>query len=144
RALRWGFVAYLVVLASSLMLRGRVSTHDQTIEATRADNFFALLGVGIVAGAFSGLLGIGGGLAMVALLGIAMSVPQHEGQAISLAVSALPLALPAIAVYASDRGGVPWIDAVFVVGGLFVGTLIGARIATKLAGGSLRRYFIIL
>lgn len=100
--------------------------------------------MGVVAGASSGLLGIGGGLAITALLTVALRYPQHRAQAASLAVNALPLALPAVFVYASVMNGLPWVLLGCVVLGLWIGTAAGARLATRLDERALRKYFFVL
>lgn len=148
QVLRWAFVGYLVVLVLSVAAKGSASERSPQAPGATSGNArsraFVLVAVGVAAGASSGLLGIGGGLAMVVLLTVLLSMPQHESQAISLAVSAMPLALPAVFVYVAGQGGLPWMATAFVVAGLLLGTLAGARIATRFAARALRRYFLVL
>jgi uncharacterized membrane protein YfcA len=146
RVLRWVFVGYLVVLAVSVAAKG--TSEKRGSEASGAPgprtSGVALALVGAVAGLSSGLLGIGGGLAIIALLSVALSVPQHEAQAVSLVVGALPLSLPAVAVYATSQAGPSWLTCALVVCGLLVGMTFGARVATRLHAHALRRYFVWL
>ncbi|MDP9600721.1 UNVERIFIED_ORG: putative membrane protein YfcA [Variovorax paradoxus] len=145
--LRWMFVGYLLVLATLVVLKSPAKTGDGA-EVAQADEphgtAMALAVVGMVAGASSGLLGIGGGLAITALLTVALRYSQHRAQAVSLAVNALPLALPAVFVYASVANGLPWLLLGCVVIGLWIGTAAGARLATRLDERTLRRYFFVL
>ncbi|MGJ7524284.1 sulfite exporter TauE/SafE family protein [Variovorax sp. GB1P17] len=146
-ALRWMFVGYLLVLAALVVLKSPssravgagIALPDEPRGAVPA-----LLMVGVVAGASSGLLGIGGGLAITALLTVALHYSQHRAQAVSLAINALPLALPAVFVYVSAANGLPWVLLGFVVVGLWIGTALGARLATRLEERALRKYFLVL
>ena len=143
--LRWAFVAYLVILAISVAAQGRAKNDVETGSApSRQTSAVVLALVGVAAGTSSGLLGIGGGLAIIALLSVVLAVPQHEAQAVSLVVGALPLSLPAVAVYATSQAGPPWLTCVLVVIGLLVGTVVGSRVATRLDAHALRRYFVLL
>lgn len=145
--LRWMFVGYLLVLAALVVLKSPAS-RAADVGAVPADeprgSAVALVVVGIVAGASSGLLGIGGGLAITALLTVALHYSQHRAQAVSLAINALPLALPAVFVYASLANGLPWVLLACVVVGLWAGTAMGARFATRLEERALRKYFLVL
>jgi len=144
-ALRWMFVGYLLVLATLVVLKSPARA-DGVVELALEPRgtAVALAAVGVVAGASSGLLGIGGGLAMTALLAVALHYSQHRAQAVSLAVNALPLALPAVFVYASVANGLPWVLLGCVVLGLWIGTAAGARLATRLSERALRKYFLVL
>jgi uncharacterized membrane protein YfcA len=138
RALRWAFVGYLVLLGllSLARLRGSsdVAKHGEPVVLGGA----TLIGVGVVSGVSSGLLGIGGGLAITALLAAGLRVPQHVVQALALAVTTLPLTLPAAWVYAEQANGLPWWAIAGIIGGLWIGTAAGARLATLMSERSLR------
>jgi uncharacterized membrane protein YfcA len=139
RVLRWAFVGYLVLLGvvSLLRLRTRGSAMDETRAV--APGVATLLGVGMASGLSSGLLGIGGGLAITAILSAGVKVPQHVAQALALAVTTLPLTLPAAWVYAAHEGGLPWWVVAGIIAGLWIGTAIGARVATLMDEVTLRR-----
>ena len=138
RVLRWAFVGYLVLLG--LLSLARLRDRPDTAKDGRAVVLGAatLLGVGIVSGLSSGLLGIGGGLAITAILAAAMKVAQHVAQALALAVTTLPLTLPAAWVYA-EQTSLPWWAIAGIVAGLWIGTAAGARLATLMSERTLRR-----
>lgn len=135
--LRWTFVGYLVLLGLLSLTRLKGS-RDKAERPPVVLGIATLVGVGIVSGLSSGLLGIGGGLAITAILAAGLKVPQHVSQALALAVTTLPLTLPAAWVYATQDHGLPWWVIAGIVVGLWIGTVIGARLATLLSERTLR------
>lgn len=135
--LRWAFVGYLVLLGLLSLTRLKGS-REKAERPTVVLGAATLFGVGIVSGLSSGLLGIGGGLAITALLAAALKVPQHVSQALALAVTTLPLTFPAAWVYATQEHGLPWAAIAAIIVGLWVGTAIGARGAVFLSERTLR------
>ena len=103
-----------------------------------------LAAIGAVAGWSSGFLGIGGGLAITALMAGVLKVTQHRAQTLSLAVTALPVTLPAALLYIQQGTDLPWITIVSLVVGLWIGTDIGARGANLLSPARLRIILIIV
>jgi uncharacterized protein len=140
RGLRWGFVGYLVLLEVVLILRppqeARPSASPE--EPPPALNRAGLATVGFIAGVSSGLLGIGGGLAITALGSAILKIRQHQAQALSLATTALPLTLPAAWSYIHQGIRVPSVAIAGIVVGLWAGTGVGARIAVGLSAATLR------
>jgi Sulfite exporter TauE/SafE len=103
-----------------------------------------LVVVGFVAGMSSGLLGIGGGLAITALGSAILKLRQHQAQALSLAITALPLTLPAAWSYVHQGTQVPALAIAGIVAGLWVGTSVGSRIANRLSARTLRYALVLL
>jgi uncharacterized protein len=86
-ALQWTYLAYLVGLDILLIVRPAWQAEAPTGKgATRASRVRSLA-VGGVAGFSSGLLGIGGGLAITAGLSAGLKPPQHQAQPRHLAHS---------------------------------------------------------
>ena len=104
----------------------------------------SLCAIGAVAGWSSGFLGIGGGLAITALMTALMKVSQHRSQAMSLAVTALPVTLPAALLYVQQGTELPWLTIVCLVVGLWVGTDIGARLANRVRPDRLRLVLMVV
>jgi uncharacterized membrane protein YfcA len=144
RALQGWFVAYLGLLCIVVMVHsGREGKGGP--EAAAAQPPLPMLAVvGLVGGVSSGFLGIGGGLAIAVLGTVLCRMPQLQAQALSLALTTLPLTLPAAWTYV--RGGValPWLAVAGIVVGLWVGTLAGSKVATRLPAHALRRGLISL
>jgi len=88
--------------------------------------------------------GIGGGLAITALMTGLLKVSQHRSQAISLAVTALPVTLPAALFYVQQGTALPWATIAALIIGLWVGTGLGARLANLVSPDKLRVALVIV
>ena len=142
-ALRWSFVFYLLILAAIAALRSPRSPSSLP-EQPAAPHWIALAAIGVAAGLSSGVLGIGGGLAVTALSTALLHLGQHRAQAMSLILTMLPLTIPAAAIYLAQGWALPWWSIAGVVGGLWIATAIGARVANRLPERVLRPTFIVL
>lgn len=96
--------------------------------------------LGLVAGAFSGLIGIGGGVIIVPALIYLFGFEQHLAQGTTLALLVPPIGILAAWTY-YKQGFVDVKVAVLVALGFFLGGLIGARIAVSLPQPILKRIF---
>jgi len=146
RTLQWTFVGYLVILEAIVILRPpRPKLEGTTDDPKDAPLHWASLGaIGVVAGWSSGFLGIGGGLAITALMAGLLKVSQHRSQAVSLAVTALPVTLPAALLYVQQGTELPWITITALIVGLWIGTDIGARFANRVSPNRLRIVLMIM
>jgi len=102
------------------------------------DIFLVLLGV--VAGAFSGLIGVGGGVIIVPALVFLLGMSQHEAQGTTLALLVPPIGLLAAWTYWRE-GYVNLHYAALICLGFFVGGLAGAKFANYLSNLALERIF---
>jgi len=144
RALRWSFVGYLLILAAIAALRGQGPASSTPEAPVAAPHGIALVGIGVAAGLSSGLLGIGGGLAVTALSTTLLHLGQHRAQAMSLILTLLPLTIPAAGVYLAQGWALPWWSIAGVIAGLWIATAAGARLANRLPERLLRPTFIVL
>ena len=101
------------------------------------------LALGAVAGVLAGLLGIGGGLVLVAALawllpkqGVPADAAMHAALASSMASIVLTAASSARAHH--QRGSVLWPTVAWMVPGVLVGGWLGSRVAIGLDGEVLR------
>lgn len=101
-----------------------------------------LILIGLVAGVTSGLLGVGGGIAMVPLLVWACSFEQKRAHATSLA-AIVPIAAAGAAVYATDLS-VDLQVAVLLALGSMVGAPLGARLLARSSDAALKLAFGVL
>jgi uncharacterized protein len=141
--LRWIYVGYLVLLAALAAFKrpaaGEATSNRQPLERL---SMIALFLIGVIAGASSGLLGIGGGVAITALCILVLHKDQHQAQALSLAITALPLTLPAAWVYIRQGWHLPWPVIFWLVAGLALGTWMGAAFANRLPEKKLKFAFV--
>jgi uncharacterized membrane protein YfcA len=145
RVLQWCFVGYLLILLAIVLLRPPRSKNDGAdVTADVPLHWMSLAAIGAVAGWSSGFLGIGGGLAITALMTGLMKISQHRSQAMSLAVTALPVTLPAALLYAQQGTELPWLTIISLVVGLWGGTWLGARFATRVGAERLRFLLIMM
>ena len=145
RELRWVFVAYLLLLAViTTVKKPKEEPALDESEHIPQGSFVPLLAIGMVAGVASGLLGIGGGLAITALSVVLLHRRQHEAQVLSLAVTTLPLTLPAVWVYIRQGWHLPWAIVFCLLAGQIFGTRVGALFANKLSERNLKIAFAAL
>jgi len=144
-SLRWMFVGYLLLLAVIVAAR-RSKAHAETgpFDATGHLPSFGLVTIGTVGGLSSGMLGIGGGLAITALSILLLRQTQRRAQALSLMVTALPLTLPSAWMYIRMGWNIPLSATAGIIAGLIAGTKAGAMAANKLPEHRLRYIFIAL
>jgi uncharacterized membrane protein YfcA len=103
--------------------------------------------LGIVAGLLAGLLGVGGGLVLVAALALilpAQGVPVHAAMHAALATSLTSVIVTAAASARAHhrRGSVLWHAVAWLLPGLLLGGWLGSLMATHLSGEYLRLFVI--
>jgi uncharacterized membrane protein YfcA len=96
--------------------------------------------LGLVAGIFSGLIGIGGGVIIVPALVFLLGLSQHQAQGTTLALLVPPIGLLAAWTY-YRQGYVDLRIASFICLGFLLGGLLGARVATALSNAVLEKVF---
>ena len=96
--------------------------------------------LGLLAGMFSGLIGIGGGVIIVPALVYLFGMSMHQAQGTTLAMLVPPVGL--LAAWAYYREG--YVDihiAALLCAGFIAGAWGGARLATQLSNVMLERTF---
>ncbi|HAO93945.1 MAG: permease [Deltaproteobacteria bacterium GWC2_56_8] len=96
--------------------------------------------LGVLAGAVSGLVGIGGGLVVVPALVFLFGFSQHQAQGTTLAMMVPPIGLLAAWTY-YKAGNADLKVAGFLCIGFFIGGLIGAKTANVIPTGVLKKVF---
>lgn len=100
--------------------------------------FYVILG--LVAGIFGGLFGIGGAIIIIPALVYLFGLTQHQAQGTTLAIMVAPIGfLAALRYY--QNGNVNLSIAIFVCLGFFVGGFIGAHWVQYIPGALLKRLF---
>lgn|SRR5689334_18416834 len=106
----------------------------------KAAGFFL---AGVVGGIASGLFGIGGGVVLIPIFGLLLAFDQHKAQGTSLVALIPPTGLLAVLAYAKS-GYVFWWTGVLLIPGLFLGGILGAKIAKRIEPRRMRQVFAAL
>lgn len=99
-----------------------------------------LIGLGLMAGILSGLIGIGGGVIIVPVLVLIFGYSQHLAQGTTLALLVPPIGILGAWTY-YRHGYVDLKTAALVCVGFFIGSLLGAKLATGLSNVILEKLF---
>jgi len=101
-----------------------------------------LLGVGLVAGVFAGMFGIGGGLIIVPALLLLLGMKETEAIGTSLAALIPPVGL--LGAFEYYRAGyIHVVYAALIAAGLFIGAYFGARVTIALPPHVVRRAYAV-
>ena len=104
-----------------------------------------IIGIGLLAGTLSGLVGIGGGIVLVPALVYLLNYGQHQAQGTSLGVLTFPVVIIAFLKYFYDlrKMGQPIDFKVigFLAIGFLAGGLLGSSLALKIDEKILKRIF---
>ncbi|HEY6108958.1 MAG TPA: sulfite exporter TauE/SafE family protein [Gemmatimonadales bacterium] len=106
-------------------------------------NYTLVAVLGLVAGVISGLFGVGGAIVIVPGLVLLGKLPQHTANGTSLAALLLPVGLLGFLQY-YKRGQVNLPYAALIAVGLFLGALLGAKLAGSMSDVWLKRAFGVL
>jgi uncharacterized membrane protein YfcA len=106
-------------------------------------NIFLYLLLGLVAGIFGGLLGIGGGIILIPAMVFLFGMSQHTAQGTTLALMVPPIGLLAAWAY-YKQGFVDLKVAAFICLGFFIGGLLGAKFAVEIPEPILKKVFGIV
>jgi len=101
----------------------------------------ALVGLGLVAGLFSGLFGVGGGLIIVPALVVALRVEHKLAVGTSL-MAIVPACTTGIVSYAVS-GSVDWYLGLVLAAGAVVGAQIGSRLLAVLSRRVAQTIFVL-
>jgi uncharacterized membrane protein YfcA len=96
--------------------------------------------LGLIAGVFGGMFGIGGGSVMIPAMVYLFGLTQHQAQGTTLAIMVPPIGLLAAWRY-YQSGNVKLGMAAFVCAGFVVGGLLGAHLIQNIPETLLKRMF---
>jgi uncharacterized membrane protein YfcA len=99
-----------------------------------------LILIGLVAGLFSGSLGVGGAIIVIPSLIFFLGLSQHQAQGTSLAFMIPPVTLLAVINY-SKQGYVNWKYALILAVMFFIGAYIGSVISVNIPEKVLKKLF---
>ena len=105
--------------------------------------FIILLITGLLAGALSGLVGVGGGIIMVPFLILFLGFNQHEAQGTSLAVLVIPVTALAVFNYYKE-GYINWKYAIVIALFFVIGSYFSSKFAVGLDQKTLKKIFSVV
>ncbi len=111
-----------------------------------ADARLRLVGIFLVAavcGIAAGMFGVGGGVLLVPLLGLLFHFEQHRAQGTSLVALVPPSGLLGFLEY-SRAHYVDWRVGLLLMPGIFLGGIVGSRLAQSLQPRRMRQIFAVL
>ncbi|HWH29193.1 MAG TPA: sulfite exporter TauE/SafE family protein [Mycobacteriales bacterium] len=141
RVLLLAFAAVMVVAATGMLLRGGGAA--PTVERSPGRyRWWRVVPVGLLVGALTGFLGVGGGFVVVPALVLVLRLPMTAAVGTSLLVIA---ANSAVALAARAGGPAPdWAVVAPFAAAAVVAALAGERVADRLPAGALSRVFAVL
>lgn len=101
-----------------------------------------LLLIGLVAGVFSGMIGLGGGLIIIPALLWLLHMNQHEAQGTSMALMLPPIGLLAVINY-YKAGALNLKYAAIIAAAFFIGGYFGSKWALSIPETVLRKVFAV-
>ena len=107
------------------------------------ETILIVLAIGVLAGAFGGFIGIGGGLIVVPCLVYFMGMSQHTAQGTSLAMMLPPIGLIAVYNY-YKQGHVDFKVAAILCVSFVAGSFFGSKIALSLSPDQIKKAFGII
>ena len=103
-------------------------------------NIVLYITLGVVAGTFAGMFGIGGGLILIPAMTLLFGLTQHQAQGTTLAILVPPIGILAAWRY-YQNGYINLPMAGFICVGFFFGGLIGASLVQGVSDPVLKRAF---
>ncbi len=101
-----------------------------------------LVAIGLFAGVFSGMIGLGGGLVIIPALIYLLHLDQHTAQGTSLAIMLPPIGLMAALNY-YKAGALNIKYAAIIAAAFFIGGWFGSKLALGIPDDVLRKVFAI-
>ncbi len=103
---------------------------------------FLLLAIGLFAGFFSGMIGLGGGIIIIPALIYFLHMSQYEAQGTSLGIMLPPIGLLAAWNY-YKAGALNLKFALIIAAAFFIGGYFGSRYALTLPEAMMRKIFAV-
>jgi uncharacterized membrane protein YfcA len=102
-----------------------------------------LIAIGLVAGIFSGMIGLGGALIIIPALVLLVGMTQHQAQGTSLAVMLPPIGI--LAAYNYFKAGHLNLKFAMIIAAAFIlGAYFGSGIALSIPVNMLKRTFGVI
>lgn len=107
------------------------------------ETILILIAIGLVAGIFSGLVGVGGGIIVVPALVFFLGFSQHEAQGTSLGLLLLPVGIFAVINY-YNRGFIDIKVVIIMSLAFIVGGWLGSKLSLTLPEETVKKVFAVI
>lgn len=124
------FAVVLLVSGIATLRRGGKQVAVKGAQMSKGAQTAALLGLGLVIGLISGLVGAGGGVMMLVAIIFVLHYPMHEAVGTSTVIMAIT-ALTSLLGYAR-QGNVAWDWGLVIAIGAVIAGFFGAKMANKI------------
>ena len=104
------------------------------------ETIIILLGLGLVAGMLSGLIGIGGGIVIVPALIYFVGYSQHQAQGTTLFMFLFPIGILGVFNY-YQAGYIEWKTALIIGSTFIIGSYFGSKISIAIDQATLKKVF---
>ena len=143
-----GIFGFFLMLSAVLLWRKTRETATpagQTNQVASRSHLrsMGIFGIAALCGVAAGMVGIGGGVLLVPLLGLLFGFSQHKAQGTSLVALIPPTGLLAFMEYAK-ADYVRWDTGLLLIPGVFVGGIVGGKLARRLNAARMRQVFAAL
>lgn len=102
-----------------------------------------LIVLGVLAGVFSGVVGIGGGIIIVPALVYLFGLSQHQAQGTTLGLLMLPVGIMAVLQY-YRQGHIDYRYVLLIAAGFVLGGYFGGKLAVNMPDHLIRKIFALL
>lgn len=102
-----------------------------------------LILLGLLAGAFSGVVGIGGGIIIVPALVYLFGLSQHQAQGTTLGLLMFPVGILAVMQY-YKQGYIDYRFVLFIAAGFIVGGYLGGKLVVNIPDYIIKKIFALL
>jgi len=102
-----------------------------------------LILLGLLAGAFSGVVGIGGGIIIVPALVYLFGLSQHQAQGTTLGLLMFPVGILAVMQY-YKQGYIDYRFVLFIAAGFIIGGYLGGKLVVNIPDYIIKKIFALL
>lgn len=102
-----------------------------------------LIILGVLAGVFSGVVGIGGGIIIVPALVYLFGLSQHQAQGTTLGLLMFPVGIMAVLQY-YKQGFIDYRYVLFIAAGFVAGGYLGGRLVVNMPEHLIKKIFALL
>lgn len=108
-----------------------------------AQTIIILIGIGIVAGILSGMVGIGGGIVIVPALVYLLGFSQFKAQGTSLGLLMLPVGFLAVLQF-YKQGHVDFKVVLMIAAGFILGSFMGGKLTLAMPQETVKKIFAVI